>query len=96
MEVVDAQLDEIREVTLQGAAGSTTISEAVDGMTSPEVTSTIEKVVTGEVKEETVVSAVSEEETAHTEENPVVSEQPQEQAEMPDDQKILLWLTELI
>ena len=87
MEVVDAQLDEIREVTLQGAAGSTTISYAVDGMTSPEVTSTIEKVVTGEVKEETVVSAVSEEETAHTEENPVVSEQPQEQTEMPDDQK---------
>ena len=77
MEVVDAQLDEIREVTLQGAAGSTTISDAVDGMTSPEVTSTIEKAVTGEVKEE----------TAQTEENPVVSEQPQEQAEMPDDQK---------
>ena len=87
MEVADAQLDEIREVTLQGAAGSTTISEAVDGMTSPEVTSTIEKVVTGEVKEETVVSAVSEEETAHTEEKPFVSEQPQEQTEMPDDQK---------
>ena len=86
-EVVEAQLDEIREVTLQGAAGSTTISEAVDGMTSPEVTSTIEKAVTGEVKEETVVSAVSEKETAHTEEKPVVSEQPQEQAEMPDDQK---------
>lgn len=96
MEVVEAQLDEIREVTLQGAAGSTTISEAVDGMTSPEVTSTIEKAVTGEVKEETVVSAVSEEETAHTEEKPVVSEQPQGQTEMPDDQKILLWLTELI
>ena len=74
MEVVDAQLDEIREVTLQGAAGSTTISEAVDGMTSSEVTSTIEKAVTGEVKEE-------------TEEKPVVSEQPQEQTEMPDDQK---------
>lgn len=77
MEVADAQLDEIREVTLQGAAGSTTISEVVEGMTSPEVTSTIEKAVTGEVKEE----------TAHTEEKPVVSEQPQEQAEMPDDQK---------
>ena len=77
MEVADAQLDEIREVTLQGAAGSTTISEAVDCMTSSEVTSTIEKAVTGEVKEE----------TAHTEENPVVSEQPQEQAEMPDEQK---------
>ena len=86
MEVVDAQLDEIRKVTLQGAAGSTTISDAVDGMTSPEVTSTIEKAVTGEVKEETVVSAVSEEETAHTEEKPVVSEQPQGQTEMPDDQ----------
>ena len=77
MEVVEAQLDEIREVTLQGAAGSTTISEAVDGMTSPEVTSTIEKAVTGEVKEE----------TAHTEEKPFVSEQPQGQTEMPDDQK---------
>ena len=35
MEVVEAQLDEIKEVTLQGAAGSTTISDAVDGMTSP-------------------------------------------------------------
>ena len=77
MEVVEAQLDEIKEVTLQGAAGSTTISEAVDGMTSPEVTSTIKKAVTGEVKEE----------TAHTEEKPVVSEQAQGQTEMPDDQK---------
>ena len=77
MEVADAQLDEIREVTLQGAAGSTTISEAVDGMTSPEVTSTIEKAVTGEIKEE----------NTQTEEKPVVSEQPQEQTEMPDDQK---------
>ena len=77
MEVADAQRDEIREVTLQGAAGSTTISEAVDGMTSPEVTSTIEKAVTGEIKEE----------NTQTEEKPVVSEQPQEQTEMPDDQK---------
>ena len=77
MEVVEAQLDEIREVTLQGAAGSTTISEAVDGMTSPEVTSTIEKAVTGEVKEE----------NTQIEEKPFVSEQPQEQTEMPDDQK---------
>ena len=77
IEVVEAQLDEIREVTLQGAAGSTTISEAVDGMTSPEVTSTIEKAVTGEIKEE----------NTQTEEKPVVSEQPQEQTEMPDDQK---------
>ena len=86
MEVVEAQLDEIREVTLQGAAGSTTISEAVDGMTSSEVTSTIEKAVTGEVKEEVVVSPAQEDETP-TEEKVVVSEQPQEQTEMPDDQK---------
>ena len=77
IEVVEAQLDEIKEVTLQGAAGSTTISDAVDGMTSSEVTSTIEKAVTGEVKEE----------TAHTEEKPVVSVQAQGQTEMPDDQK---------
>ena len=86
MEVVEAQLDEIKEVTLQGAAGSTTISDAVDGMTSPEVTSTIEKVVTGEVKEEAVVSPAQEDETP-TEEKVVVSEQPQGQTEMPDDQK---------
>ena len=86
MEVVEAQLNEIKEVTLQGAAGSTTISEAVDGMTSPEVTSTIEKVVTGEVKEEAVVSPAQEDETP-TEEKVVVSEQPQGQTEMPDDQK---------
>ena len=77
IEVVEAQLDEIREVTLQGAAGSTTISEVVDGMTSSEVTSTIEKAVMGEVKEE----------NTQIEEKPFVSEQPQEQTEMPDDQK---------
>ena len=78
MEVVSAQLEEIKEVTLQNAAGKGIISQAVDGMTSPDVTSTIQKAVTGEVKEETetVVSDVSEDEAAPTEEKPVVAEQP--------------------
>ena len=72
MEVVSAQLEEIKEVTLQNAAGKGIISQAVDGMTSPDVTSTIQKAVTGEVKEETetVVPAVSEDEAAPTEEQP--------------------------
>ena len=78
MEVVDAQLEEIKEVTLQNAAGKGIISQAVDGMTSPDVTSTIQKAVTGEVKEEaeTIVSPVSEDEAAPTEEKTVVPEQP--------------------
>ena len=75
IEVVSAQLEEIKEVTLQNAAGKGIISQAVDGMTSPDVTSTIQKAVTGEVKEEaeTVVSPVSEDETAPTEEKPVAA-----------------------
>lgn len=80
MEVVSAQLEEIKEVTLQNAAGKGIISQAVDGMTSPDVTSTIHKAVTGEVKEEaqteTIVSPVSEDEAAPTKEKPVVAEQP--------------------
>ena len=80
MEVVSAQLEEIKEVTLQNAAGKGIISQAVDGMTSPDVTSTIHKAVTGEVKEEaqteTIVSPVSEDEAAPTKEKPVVPEQP--------------------
>ena len=77
MEVVSAQLEEIKEVTLQNAAGKGIISQAVDGMTSPEVTSTIQKAVTGEVKEEAeTVSPVEEDEAAPTEEKPVVPEQP--------------------
>jgi len=77
MEVVSAQLEEIKEVTLQNAAGKGVISQAVDGMTSPEVTSTIQKAVTGEVKEEAeTVSPVSEDEAAPTKEKPVVPEQP--------------------
>ena len=77
MEVVSAQLEEIKEVTLQNAAGKGIISQAVDGMTSPEVTSTIQKAVTGEVKEEAeTVSPVSEDEAAPTKEKPVVAEQP--------------------
>ena len=80
MEVVSAQLEEIKEVTLQNAAGKSIISQAVDGMTSPDVTSTIQKAVTGEVKEEaqteTIVSPVSEDEAAPTKEKPVVPEQP--------------------
>ena len=77
MEVVSAELEEIKEVTLQNAAGKGIISQAVDGMTSPDVTSTIQKAVTGEVKEkaETVVSTVSEDE-APKEEQPVTPEQP--------------------
>ena len=71
MEVVSAQLEEIKEVTLQNAAGKGIISQAVDGMTSPDVTSTIQKAVTGEVKEEAeTVSPVSEDEAAPTEEQP--------------------------
>ena len=77
MEVVSAQLEEIKEVTLQNAAGKGIISQAVDGMTSPEVTSTIQKAVTGEVKEEAeTVSPVSKDEAAPTKEKPVVPEQP--------------------
>ena len=77
MEVVSAQLEEIKEVTFQNAAGKGIISQAVDGMTSPEVTSTIQKAVTGEVKEEAeTVSPVSEDEAAPTKEKPVVPEQP--------------------
>jgi len=77
IEVVSAQLEEIKEVTLQNAAGKGIISQAVDGMTSPDVTSTIQKAVTGEVKEEAeTVSPVSEDETAPTEEKPVIPEQP--------------------
>ena len=77
IEVVSAQLEEIKEVTLQNAAGKGIISQAVDGMTSPEVTSTIQKAVTGEVKEEAeTVSPVSEDEAAPTKEKPVVPEQP--------------------
>ena len=77
VEVVSAQLEEIKEVTLQNAAGKGIISQAVDGMTSPEVTSTIQKAVTGEVKEEAeTVSPVSEDEAAPTKEKPVVPEQP--------------------
>ena len=77
MEVVSAQLEEIKEVTLQNAAGKGIISQAVDGMTSPDVTSTIQKAVTGEVKEEAeTVFPVSEDETELTEEKPVVAEQP--------------------
>ena len=78
MEVVSAELEEIKEVTLQNAAGKGIISQAVDGMTSPDVTSTIQKAVTGEVKEETetVVPAVSEDEAAPTEEKSVILEQP--------------------
>lgn len=78
MEVVSAQLEEIKEVTLQNAAGKGVISQAVDRMTSPDVTSTIQKAVTGQVKEEaeTVVPDVSEDEAAPTEEKPVVAEQP--------------------
>lgn len=71
MEVVSAQLEEIKKVTLQNAAGKGIISQAVDGMTSPDVTSTIQKAVTGEVKEEAeTVSPVSEDEAAPTEEQP--------------------------
>ena len=77
MEVVSAQLEEIKEVTLQNAAGKGIISQAVDGMTSPDVTNTIQKAVTGEVKEEAeTVSPVSEDEAAPTEEKPAVPEQP--------------------
>ena len=76
--MVSAQLEEIKEVTLQNAAGKGIISQAVDRMTSPDVTSTIQKAVTGQVKEEaeTVVPDVSEDEAAPTEEKPVVAEQP--------------------
>lgn len=77
MEVVSEQLEEIKEVTLQNAAGKGIISQAVDGMTSPDVTSTIQKAVTGEVKEEAeTFSPVSEDETAPTGEKTVVPEQP--------------------
>ena len=77
MKVVSEQLEEIKEVTLQNAAGKGIISQAVDGMTSPDVTSTIQKAVTGEVKEEAeTFSPVSEDETAPTGEKTVVPEQP--------------------
>ena len=70
-------LEEIKEATVHSAAGKGIISQAVDGMTSPEVTSTIQKAVTGEVKEEAeTVSPVSEDEAAPTKEKPVVPEQP--------------------
>ena len=76
-EISAEQLEEIKEATVHSAAGKGIISQAVDGMTSPEVTSTIQKAVTGEVKEEAeTVSPVSEDEAAPTKEKPVVPEQP--------------------
>ena len=77
-EISAEQLEEIKEATVHSAAGKGIISQAVDGMTSPDVTSTIHKAVTGEVKEEaeTIVSPVSEDETAPTEEKPVTPENP--------------------
>ena len=75
-------LEEIKEATVHSAAGKGIISQAVDGMTSPDVTSTIKKAMTGEVKEEeTIVSPVSEDEKAPTEEKPVTPEHP------PDEEK---------
>lgn len=61
MELLGTQLEEIKEVTLQNAANSTTISEAVDNMTSMEVTSAVSKAVMGEQKEavESVSTTVS-------------------------------------
>lgn len=78
-ELLDNQFEEIKEATMQNAAGSTTISQAVDGITSPEVTSSIQKAVTGENKEvtESVVSAVADDKTEKTtEEKTVIPEQP--------------------
>ena len=75
-------LEEIKEATVHSAAGKGIISQAVDGMTSPDVTSTIKKAMTEEVKEEeTIVSPVSEDEKAPTEEKPVTPEHP------PDEEK---------
>ena len=76
-EVGAEQLEEIKEATIHSAAGKGIISQAVDGMTSPDVTSSIQKAMTGEVKEEeTIVSLVSEDEKAPTEEKLVTPEQP--------------------
>ncbi len=43
-----SQLEEIKETAMQNAAGSSTVTQAVDGMTSPDVTSTIQNAVQGE------------------------------------------------
>ena len=81
-EISAEQLEEIKEATVHSAAGKGIISQAVDGMTSPDVTSTIKKAMTGEVKEEeTIVSPVSEDKKAPTEEKPVTPEHP------PDEEK---------
>ena len=91
MEVVSAQLEEIKEVTLQNAVGKGIISQAVDGVTSPDVTSTIQKAVTGEVKEkaETVVPPVSQDE-APKEEKTVTPEQPpvSEKKDKPQQEEV--------
>ena len=68
---------ELLTISIHSAVGKGIISQAVDGMTSPDVTSSIQKAMTGEVKEEeTIVSPVSEDEKAPTEEKPVTPEHP--------------------
>ena len=44
------QFAEIQNVTRQNISGSTTISQAVDNMTNPEITNAVKKAVTGDVK----------------------------------------------
>ena len=77
-EVGAEQLEDIKEATIHSVVEKGTISQAVDGMTSPDVKNTIQKTVTGEVNKEaeTIVSPVSEDEKAPTEEKPVIPGQP--------------------
>ena len=48
--ILENQLAEIQNVTRQNISGSTTISQAVDNMTNPEITTAVKKAVTGDVK----------------------------------------------
>ncbi|MDD6489589.1 MAG: hypothetical protein PUG48_07235 [Clostridia bacterium] len=94
-ELLGNQFEEIKEVTIQNAANSTTISEAVDNITSSEVTSAVVKAVTGETKEaaKSVTATVSEDKAEtpteeKSEQKPVTSEQTKEQtAETTTEQK---------
>ena len=49
-EILENQFAEIQNVTRQNISGSTTISQAVDNMTNPEITTAVKKTVTGDVK----------------------------------------------
>ncbi len=49
-EILENQFAEIQNVTRQNISGSTTISQAVDNMTNPEITTAVKKAVTGDVK----------------------------------------------